>query len=115
MALPEFARDMKVPVNQRDHVIDSGALAWVFCERRDQLGNLTPVIRIARRKEVRKKPSNGLFISRRVWGGHMPDTLMGRAFTACRPLLVHRIVPLLTGFGRLVHLRVSPGSRQSTQ
>lgn len=102
MGLPEFAREMKVPVNYRDSVISNAALAWVFYERRSQLGELKPVVRIGRRKELKKKRKNSLDIAGGVLDIHRSRIVVSHAGSACRPLFADYFLSLLGGMIRLI-------------
>jgi hypothetical protein len=116
MSLPEFAKDMRVPVNYRDHVIDNSAIAWVFYERHKQHEKTNePAVTIVRRKERKRKRVVTLDISRCVSRDHTSDTVAGRAgFSLGGPLFVHHFLSLLAGVGRLMHIHVSPGTGRPT-
>jgi hypothetical protein len=108
MGLPEFAKNMRVPVSYRDHVIDSGVLAWVFYERHNQ-GRLKPVVSVSRRKEARKKPGKTLDITRCM----ARDGSAGSTRTD-GTLSVQNVVSLIAGVVALVMMRPRGRARTST-
>lgn len=111
MGLPEFARDMRVPVNYRDHVIDSGVLAWVFYERGCR-GGIKPAVSLPRRKEARRKaPKRSLDITSCMARDHASGGVRDHARPARRPLSVNRLVSVLTGVLALFMMRPSRGGQ----